>query len=399
MVLVLGAPMNARAQLPQAKTQVIDRSRMTRNVDPALIRKLRGDSTPENRMPPAATEVLVQPGQYTATRVAEAPRLEVRRRPLGMTEAPGAKKTDSVLVLPFRWKIETQDNRTMVLRPSLMKEHSLKYSPAEGVFSGSILVGLEDSLAPALRQHLDIAIPLTLVSDGDSIDPDTLRLSFTNQPFVKATVVASVPRDSVRVHVVPSFDPRGTDIWLPVRPSLVFLTPKPTASGFGIETIPLTVSVIGAAIKDSVMVTLATDQGSLQQNRVAIDPGGSATVRLRSAGLGPAHIRATSPGMDAAEATVRYEWPISFLLAALLGGAVGGLAKGATQRRRAAGLRRAVLVGLLIGFVVAVVYFAVEVNLTQFSVKAQFFDEAAVFALALLGGLFGIPLLKAKEAS
>jgi hypothetical protein len=396
---VSAAPI-VRADL-HAQQRTISRASLPRKLDSALrVGELKMvDSVRSAPLPSTAARVPLQRGQFLAARVAAAPRLDLRRPPLGMSGGPGTPTIDSVLVLPFDYFGVTRDDRPIHLRPAIIRESPLRYRPHEGVFRGSLLITLEDSLAPAVRKELSGAIRLTLVSRGDSIAPGELELAFTNRPLTRVTIIAEEPRDSLSVQVVPEFDLRGTVVWLPVDPVLALDGAPKTIAGLGIQTASFPVRIRGASIGDSIPVTLAVDRGSLVHNEVKVGRSGSATVRLRSAGIGDARLIATSPGMNAVQATIRFGWPVVFLVAALLGGAIGGLVGEVTRTKESTARRgAAVLVGLLVGFVVAVAYYAVGVNLLGFDVEVPYFDEAAVFGLALLGGAFGIRVLKAKES-
>lgn len=97
-------------------------------------------------------------------------------------------------------------------------------------------------------------------------------------------------------------------------------------------------------------------------------------MKLRSAGLGAAVLTARAPGMAAVRTTIVYGWPFIFVAAALLG-------------------------GVLVALVVCVVYFGIGINLLQFQVDLRYFNEIAVFALAVLAAMFGIPALTALGTS
>jgi hypothetical protein len=352
------------------------------------------DSTQATTVSAAASRVNLQRGQFLAARVAEAPRLDERPAPLGVGGG-GRAEVDSVFVLPYSYVGFTADNEQVHLRPAVIRESPLRYRPREGVFRGSLLIGLEDSRAPAVRKQLSGAVRLTLVSQGDTIMPADLELASTNLPLARVTIVAREPTDSLSVQIVPDFDLRGTVVWLPVDPALELDDAPRNMAGLGIQTKTFPVRIRGATVGDSIPVTLAVDRGSLAHNEVKVGRSGSGMVRLRSAGIGDATIRATSPGMAAVQSTIHFGWPIVFLVAALLGGAIGGIAGKVTRTRESAGgYGGAVLFGLLAGFLVAVAYYALGVNLLKVDVAVPFFDEAAVFGLALLGGAFGIRLLE-----
>jgi NO-binding membrane sensor protein with MHYT domain len=144
-------------------------------------------------------------------------------------------------------------------------------------------------------------------------------------------------------------------------------------------------------------VTLSVSRGSLETNRIFVSDGGG-VVKLRSAGLGPATVSARAPGWLPVQTTIIYRWPLVFLAAALLGGLLGAfVGLGDLGRRSRSALVRSATRGTLVGLVVCAVYFGIGINLLQFQVDVRFFNEIAVFALAALAAMFGIPALSALD--
>jgi hypothetical protein len=212
-------------------------------------------------------------------------------------------------------------------------------------------------------------------------------------------VMARVAFDSVRVLIVPGFDPSGVSVWLPIQATLAFDQAPRAIQGFGVEGATLVVDRRGTRSRDSVPVTLSISRGSLETNQVVVGDAGG-VVRVRSAGLGPATISARATGLGPAEVTIVYRWPIAFVTAALLGGLLGAFVANMYARRRSAGLlRRYLMKGVLVGLLTCLVYFGLGINLLQFDVNVQFFNELAVFALAALAGAFGIPALSGAARS
>ena len=388
LVTLIQSPANAQAR-------TVQRSGLRPSLDSALHRgSLRiVDSVRSTPVAPASTAIRLQKGQFLAARTGDSIHVVTRSIPLAMTRLRNSNTVDTLLVLPYSIDGVAEDNQPIHLQPTVVRDLVLRYQPESGAFRGSFLVGLQDSQAPALRRDIGGGIPLILASNGqdaDSIAPRSVLIGYTNYPLERITVIARDPRDSVSIRVVPQFDPIGTLVWLPVHPSLVFDPPR-RASGFGIQTVSFPVRILGASVRDSVSVTLATDLGSLETNSIKIGPSGSAMVHLRSSGTGMAHLSASSPGIDGASSGIPFVWPFGFVIGALLGGAVGGLAKRLRgSRARTTHLLKPALVGSLIGFVVAMAYYALNVSLLSFVIKPPFFDEVAVFALAMLGALFGI---------
>jgi hypothetical protein len=137
----------------------------------------------------------------------------------------------------------------------------------------------------------------------------------------------------------------------------------------------------------------------VETNRIFLQDG-SGVVKIRSAGLGPAVVSARTPGWPPAQATIAYRWPIVFLTAALLGGVLGALGAYVNAKRRVRSmLMRYLTRGVVVGLVVCVVYFGIGINLLQFKIDVRFFNEIAVFALAALSAMFGIPALAGAARS
>ncbi len=376
------------------QVRTIERSSLPRSMDVALragtLRII--DSARATPVPSAASNVNVEKGQFLAAATKESARTMLRPISRGMAGLAGSRTVDTLTILPFRIVGTAADNQAVDLQPAVIRDLPLRYQPDAGIFRGSLLVGLQDNLAPTVRRNIGAPIPLTLASDGstsDSTRPREVQIRYTNYPLERVMVFASGARDSVGVRVITQAL-GGSVVWLPVHPSLVFDAPR-TLSGLGIGTVSFPVRLIGVSVRDTVLVTLAVDPGSLSEPNIKIGASGSAMVHLRSAGTGPARLTATSPGIDTAMATIEFGWPIGFLVAALLGGALGGAGKymrGGQGRK--SHLLKPVLGGAVIGLIVAIAYYAVNVTLLPVAVKVPFFNEAAVFALGMLGAFLGI---------
>ena len=334
---------------------------------------VRVSPTGAEKVAPAA-QVTLKPGELLAVRTGEV-----------------AVHKDSLYRLPFSYLgLPRAGEAPLAYRPVYLLQGPLRYRRQSDDFVGTLLLGLEDSTQQTSRE-LDRPVRMRFAGDADSITPGSLELRRTNADMDRIQVFSRAAVDSVHVLIVPAFDPRGVGVWLPIEPALVFEQPPAGIQGLGVESATLVVGARGIRSRDSVPVTLSISHGSLETNRIFVKDGG-AVVKLRSAGLGPATVTARVVGWQPAEATITYQWPIVFLAASLLGGALGAVVA-SLQRKSRASLGRTVLKGVLIGLVVCAVYFGIGVNLLQFDVKIQFFNEIAVFALSALAAMFGIPAL------
>lgn len=271
----------------------------------------------------------------------------------------------------------------------------LRFRASEGAFIGTLLVGLEDVDHPEADETLPAAVHVQLVADADSVAPGELSLSHTNvSSFQPVTVKQIEARDSLRVHVRPDFDPAGTDIWLPVQRSQITLKPSPVRiQGFGLEVATLVAELPPGSRPDGQVVFTST-MGNPQPNQAAARSG-VVTSSIRSRGSGLARITADCPPLLSGEAEIDFQWPLAFLIAALLGGALGGFAgQRATPRKTGRTSLRHGLSGVAVGIIVAAAY-AAGMNLLPASlVVGTNVSEAAVFVIAALGGVLGLPYLK-----
>ena len=336
-------------------------------------------------------QVLLRPGEVLVARTGEVA-TAVPRQPV---RDPAAGTGDSIYRLPFTYVGLDRAAAAMVYRPVYVPEGPLRYSTKEDQFVGSFLLGLQDSVHPTDARELGSPVRIRFAGDADSIAPDSVVLRVTNSQMERIRVFASSALDSLRVFIVPAFDPRGVGVWLPIQPALAFEQPPDRIQGFGIEGATLVIGTRGVRSRDSFPVILSIDRGSLEANQIFVSSGGG-VVKLRSAGLGPATVSARAPGWLPVQTTINYRWPFVFLTAALLGGALGGVVASVQGRRRSRStILRFVTRGILVGLVVCVVYFGIGINLLQFQVDVRFFNEIAVFALAALAAMFGIPALSA----
>jgi hypothetical protein len=338
-------------------------------------------------------QVTLRPGEVLAARTDEAP-TPVPNPPTG----PGPTHTDSLYRLPFTYVgLDRAGETPMVYRPVYVPEGPLRYRPGDDAFSGTFLLGLQDSANPSAARELGTPVRIRFGGDADSIAPDSVVLRVTNSQLERIRVFAHAVLDSLRVFIVPAFDPRGVGVWLPIQPALAFDQVPSGIQGLGIEGATLVVGIRGAQPRDSMPVTLSVSRGSLETNRIFVSDGGG-VVKLRSAGLGPATVSARAPGWLPVQTTIIYRWPLVFLAAALLGGLLGAfVGLGDLGRRSRSALVRSATRGTLVGLVVCAVYFGIGINLLQFQVDVRFFNEIAVFALAALAAMFGIPALSALD--
>jgi len=276
----------------------------------------------------------------------------------------------------------------------------LRWQPQSGDFRGAIFLAVEDSLRRSESKPLPTPVRFQLLGDADQVNPDRIELTHTNFPLQRIDLVARRVTDSMRVQIVPEFDVRGIDVWVPVEPSLLVESTPTRIQGWGVGNARVTVRVIGASTRTPAAVGLHASAGELDSIAFALGAAATGSTRLRSAGVGRVTVTASAPGYNDAQSTLEFVWPFGFFAAALLGGVFGGLGA-ATQNRKGRARTRWKefgIKGVFAGILAAVVWYALGVNLLQFNPGVPRFNELAVFAFAALAGYFGIPRLGgAKE--
>lgn len=393
-LLALGAQASAqdqRLRIPAADlARVLSDSAIRAGV-PVLSR--RGVATAE--VAPSG-ELVLEQGTFAVLRTGEA----VREVP-GPLGAPGVTETDPEVLEPFRtlpYRYVTPDataTGSWVLRPVYKVASRLRWEPESGLFRGALLLTIEDSLRRAESRPLDTPIRFQILADAGRVDPEQIALAHTNFPLERVELVARNVTDSLRVHIVPEFDVRGIDLWVPAEPSLIVET-SPRIQGWGVGSARVTVRVIGVSGVIPDLVHLSASDGELDIVSIPIGGAGAGTTRLRSAGIGPATLTATAPGFSEAVVAIQFTWPFVFFLAALLGGVFGGLAAAAQSRkgRQKTKWRDYGVKGVFAGLLAAAAWYALGVNLLQIDLGVPRVNELAVFAFAALAGYFGIPLLR-----
>ena len=333
-----------------------------------------------------ADEIQLRPGQIAIAEVAKATRTEVRPRP----GTPNA--VDTVKILPYSYLTLGSSGAELRLRHTYITESALKYDRASDVFKGSVRISLENSADQRQRDTLPEGIfRMAVAASTGNADPSELEWRFTPVSN-KVAISIGAPLDSVRVDLVPTYDTTRTALWIPVRPALTIKADRAIAAGYGIRTVPVTVRVVGATVHDAIAVRLSSTLGTFESDSVVVGRNGSAKAMLRTEGRGKVAISATTLGYETANDSMEFTWPFAFLGFSLAGGGVGAVAARVSKKTRSklGTTVRAAIVGMLIGFVVAIVYVALDINLLAIKIGLRHFDEAAIFALSLLGGALGV---------
>ncbi|MGH9163474.1 MAG: hypothetical protein ACRD2X_26240, partial [Vicinamibacteraceae bacterium] len=300
--------------------------------------------------------------------------------------------------LPYGFIGVTRDGREVRFRPVVESSGGLFLASDASEFEGLIHVGVQDLRDPSAAYELPEPINLLISAAAHEVSPRQLAIRHTSLPFADVAIRARDPADSLQITVQASGTRHRAALSLQiVRPRLELSIERPRIQGFGLETSAVTVRARGLAEPGGRIVTLtsglgAEPVGSLQEARVELDGQGVGGTSVRSASVGTSTVTVSSPPLVSAGATITFAWPVTFLVAAVLGGVIGAYLgrRRLSRKDQSRGSLYVVGVGALTG-IVAVVLYAVGVNVLPVQPVATA-GEALVFAVAAVAGYVGLRL-------
>lgn len=272
----------------------------------------------------------------------------------------------------------------------------LQYDHRANQFSGRIHMGLEDTTHGAARgAAFD---PLQLQVFGvDSVDPSVVSLDHIDVPFRQVVIASRTAGDTLEIRVRPRGNPAVT-FGIPVRRVPLRMNPdRQRVGGLGVDEVTLQLPFPEEFGGDSLEVVLEGDgvrasPPSLMLHRASAV---AASATVRSAGLGRRVITARGPFYTSAVSVdLQFAPPWSFIVAALLGGALAAIVREALRKGVSGSRRRFLVAGLMgafFGFVICAL-FVNGINVAGVPIAVGT-SELLVFAIAALGGLGGVEAL------
>jgi hypothetical protein len=143
-------------------------------------------------------------------------------------------------------------------------------------------------------------------------------------------------------------------------------------------------------------MVISADRGDLDTNTLTLPAHGVAMTEIHSGAPGTATVRVEVGDVTSRSATLRFAFPWSFLIAAVLGSLVGALIRGRGASAPSAAHVDALL-GLACGLVAAAAY-TLGLNLIGVELSVRVGD-AATFVVSALGAAYNLPgLAQARSA-
>jgi hypothetical protein len=254
-----------------------------------------------------------------------------------------------------------------------------------------------DGAPPTLR--LEQPVIVKLAYDG-LLAPETPIISL-DAPGIEneKTVALHFKPSSKNPTVLVRSTLSDTNIELTALPRLILSPDRNRVLGFGLETV--TVSISSATpegrnnpVQQETPVVVSVQGAARMEAPPKPFALGTATtsVSVRTAGLGDIVIRADADGV-AGSAVVQQTFPLGPLIAALIGGALGGFSRRFVKGARRSANGRRILEGTVVSMIVFV---AGVLGVGYISLPAAIVaTEAGAFLTGALGGFIGVSVLEA----
>lgn len=308
----------------------------------------------------------------------------------------GIEPTAAPVVVPGLLRVQAANGEELRLKAVILVGQPLVYLPDKESFEGSIKVGVTALNDNIESRNLSAPVPFEVLESRMAATP-TAEVRSLSPPFAEIVIRAKTLGSTVTVHVSSAYEPQGVPIALPVEPALVLRTQRSQFQGFGLETTPITVSLLGAEnVKGREISFTADPSAFFEPEKVSLDDHGNATVFMRSDGTGEVTIRASSGGLQSGARTVTFMWPVATLSAGVTGGVGGGLIRLLSRSRRQLSVGRflaALAVAILVGLLVFVLY-ALGINVLSLHPTVRT-GAILVLGVAALGAFVGAGSLSA----
>lgn len=263
----------------------------------------------------------------------------------------------------------------------------LAYNERDNNYTGQFYVMLlDDSQEYLVTNELVSPVPFQFSSSLAVFDPQHASIGHTNMPTTSVKITDDSPYNPVPVKIMTSFNPQGYVTYLAKQALIRIETPPRSLQGFGVQAIPITITLHNYLPDDSVRINLVSTLGSISPDHIYVSRDKAAQALLKSEGTGSTTVRANADGFLAEEARFTFIFPWIFILLTLVGGVIGAILKHLLNPKEGK-LSLRIVQGFLAGFFVGILYYVVGLNVFSFDFGRVYF-EFAVLALAIMGALF-----------
>lgn len=298
---------------------------------------------------------------------------------------PGAK---NCIQAPFQFLAMTKRGQKLNLSLVFTSTNNLRYEEARKLFTGNISVQLRDMASPNRANPISTEISIVVNGPLDDIKPESILIFDKTNTFQQVNLEVRRPEEPTIVQLMPAHSAAPQEVEFGVnRIKLKVNIGRDRILGYGLGTTTVIVQADGMQDIPSNAISITSKKGQLDQNSIEFDADGTARTSIRSSSVGKDTITATLSPFAPGSATVTYTSPWSWLAAVLIG-AVLGIALRVTMRMRnpdmKGGLAFDIAIGLLGGLFTALLY-TMGVNILGLTLPSGF-SEGLTLLLSGLGG-------------
>lgn len=238
-------------------------------------------------------------------------------------------------------------------------------------------------------QDMPAKIIFSSTNPGVTINPDKIEL---NRNIIGRTnLIANKSAVGKLIASGENFlgDTLDFDITIKQKPFLVISPTNATLEGYGIESKDVFVGLNNYTGKDSVEISLSIDNASVVPNIIYLSKiKTSKNVKIKSQRIGIATLQATSSisEIEPGRAAYSLKFPWMFLIFSLLGGLIGGIIR-IFMKLQDRKVFSTLFFGCVIGFVVAILYMVLKINLFTFEIEPTY-SGFLVLGISFLGVIF-----------
>ena len=192
-------------------------------------------------------------------------------------------------------------------------------------FEATISLAVSDMDNP--RSNAQLEMPISIKISGQALIGELPSVEISKLGFEgeKDVIVRSEGRnDPVAVTMRHEIDPQAPqNLDLPLnKPTLTVSANPPAIAAFGVEATEITINSNGA-LPAGFSITLDSDAGTFDPKTIKLGAGGIATTRLWSASIGSTKVRVLDDRFLVSDETITFLKPVGFLIAMVLGAALG----------------------------------------------------------------------------
>jgi hypothetical protein len=312
---------------------------------------------------------------------------------LRRTDIPILKDTatnSGISMLPeLYYAKEAVTNNQITYRILYVDSAPLRYDFGRKLFEGGIrfLAVESDYSGGTSPVQKTLSVPEEIrVSFGSGSIP--LNIKSINWPPEDVTITAPNALDSLRVKILTISNPEGYPKYIPVEPAIILSSKRESIQGFGLQTMPVAVTLKGVSSFKPVPVTVQSSLGTINNPNLVLTSSSPNEVILRSEGQGKIDLDVVNTTYLSNSISVTAIFPWLFLILAITGGLIGSIGKKLKGRGKVT--LRVIVYGCILGLIVAVVYYGLGINLLNISFEDRGYNEAIVFGMGLLAGFVGI---------